>query len=318
MKPVLAVVALLAVSACAGPTRPLDVGFREVPSDVILGAQATTSPATPSSGGVLPLPTGILTLPPPVFPVSAPPGAPLQVPARPTPTPAACPTTDPLAAPRREAFSTIAAPPRQDSYVFLNVGSYRVSGADSRSGTFPATTVRSVGNVVASGSGFSYDVTEQIADTTTVTTFRVASSGTVPAPGVYLVALHYRRTDGTTSSFTPTPSLELAALPLVRGATLDAKGVDGLSQTTETFTSTVRGKARVAACGEPLDSWTIDLSAGRVLSPTQDLTFAATYQLATQFGGIVVKDSVAFAGTDNGAGVSRSNVATIASTPRSP
>jgi hypothetical protein len=85
-----------------------------------------------------------------------------------------------------------------------------------------------------------------------------------------------------------------------------------------TFTTTVEGKARVFACGQPLDTWTVHLTAGRLTSPTQELQFDATYQLATQFGGIVVADTVAFTGTDNGDGIQRSNRAAIASVPRSP
>jgi hypothetical protein len=172
----------------------------------------------------------------------------------------------------------------------------------------------------SSTGSFTYDASERIGDTTTTTTYRVVTDGVVPDQqnGLFLVRMTYRRSDGTTARFEPTPALRLAALPLVRGTTSDQSAVDAQSQTAMSFTSTVEGKSRVYACGVALDTWTIHLTKGQLLGPDQDLSFDATYQLATQFGGIIVQDAVAFTGTDAGNGVRRANRATIATTPRTP
>lgn len=315
----LALGVLLLVTACGGPDRSLSLGFKEVPSDVVLGAQTSPSPSAPAAsappvtGIPLPPPPSVVTLPPPPFDV--PRAGPEPAPPSPLPSAPECPPGDPLAAPEVEAPTTIAKPPSPAAYLFDNVGTFSVSGADARKGTFPARTLRVVSNVVAGDGTFTYDVAERIGDTTTTTTFRVTTGAPVEN-GLFIVKSTYRRIDGQVASFTPTPPLKLAALPLVRGATTDQRAVDPDTQTAMSFTSTVEGKSRVVACGEPLDSWTVHLTEGRLISPTQDLDFDSTYAVGTQFGGLVLRDAIAFTGTDGSAGVQRSNKATIRTVPK--
>ncbi len=318
-----AAVALVLTAACGGPQRPVDVGFRQVPSDVLLGGSPTPSAVAPSAPP-LPLPVipppSVVSLPPPP-PFSPSPVAVATTPPAVVPSPTGCPALDPLAAPRLEATPSIDAPPVPASYAFTNAGTFAVSGAEPRSGVFPERTLRTYGALTRPSSGtFTYDVAETIGDTTTTTTYRVVTDASLPSEtnGLYLVRMTYARADGTTASFDPVPAPQVVALPLIRGATSDQRAVDPRTQTTMSFTTTVEGKARVAACGEPLDTWTVHLSQGTLRSPNQDLQFDATYQLATQYGGIVVGDAVAFTGTDSGAGVQRSNTATISVPPRVP
>ncbi len=324
MRPRLLLGVVLLLSACGAPDRPLDLGFKEVPSDVILGDQSTPTPsAQPSAAPVsvvpLPLPPSIVTLPPPPFEVP-PSGGPPPSPPPPLPTPPACPSEDLLAAPKLEAPTTVSKPPVQAAYLFDNVGTFSVSGADARKGSFPARTLRIINNIRSTQGSFLYDVAERIGDTTTTTTFGVVSEPALPTQeaGLFLQKMTYERTDGSTASFTPSPQLKLAGFPLVRGAVTEQRAVDPQTQTAMSYTSTVEGKARVTACGEPLDSWTVHLTEGTLLSPTQELEFDSTYQIATQYGGIVVQDAIAFTGTDGDAGVQRSNRATIAMVPRAP
>jgi hypothetical protein len=316
----LAAVLMLLSAGCGGPQHPVSIGFKEVPSDVVLGAQSSPKPAPSSTApavvAVVPPPPSVVALPPPTF--DAGPVAPLPVP---TTTTAACATADPLQAPSREAPPTIAAPPAKASYLFANVGSYEVSGADARKGRFPAVSLRTVGNISrTSDAGFTFEVADLLGDVTTTTTYDVISSSPLPAglaPGLYLRQVKSVR--GTsTSVFTPAPELELAAFPLVRGASVTSSGVDPQSATSMQFTSTITGKARVDACGTPLDSWVLDLTAGKVLSPTQNLDFTATYDVGTQYGGLILRDRTVFTGTDNGDGISRTNTANITTTPKIP
>lgn len=327
MKPLARVAVLLLAAtltaSCGAPADPLDLGFKEVPSDVVLGTQTTPPPPgpPPAAGGperLIPLPPSIVALPPPPFepgrrPIVAPPPSPV------------CRTADPLRAPAVEAPSSVAAPPRDAQYLYRNRGTFEVSGANARRGSFPETSLRTIKVLAVSDDRrvFDFSVAETLGDITTATTYRVVKpvAGAVPAPGaaaeagLYIVRLESARASGETAVFSPTPELRLAAFPLVRGAQVQTRGVDPTSATTMSFTSTVTGKARVDACGEPLDSFTLELTEGSVLSPEQDLDFAATYAVGTQFGGLLLRDTVAFTGTDGDAGVSRSNTATITRSP---
>lgn len=308
--------------ACGAPERPLTMGFKEIPSDVVLGNQtpSTAPPAGNVEGNpgeaLFPLPPSVIGLPPPSFEFN-------PRPIRFEP-PDPCPAADPLRAPAIEAPAAIEAPPPDGLYRFRNKGSFEVSGANPSRGSFPPMTERLVGLLSRSedGSVFDFTVTEQIANVTTATTYRVVKSQQIGSavegaadPGLYIRRVQSFDSTGAGVSFTPVPELRLAALPLVRGARVEARGVDPTTAITMSFASTVAGKSRVDACGVPLDSWTLELTEGTVLGPRQNLQFAATYAVGTQFGGLVLRDTVAFAGTNGDVGVSRNNTATISDAP---
>lgn len=316
---------LLLTTACAGPDRPLRVDFKEVPSNVVLGAQGSPSPAVvvaPSPGSqppafTLPPPPSVVTLPPPTFQVPDP--ARPMAPPLPQPTAVPCPVADPLKGPAVEAPASVELRPAKAQYVFRNVGSFEVSGADARRGAFPALSLRTVSGPLETPTGFLFDVAESLGDITTTTTYDVVQRqpvGSPFAPGLYIARITSKDSSGQSSVFEPTPELRLAAFPLVRGARLESRGVDPRTQTAMSFVSTVTGKARVDACGELLDSFVLDLTEGRLLSPTQDLTFTSTYAIGTQYGGLVLREAVAFAGRDGDTGVSRTNTSTVSQVPR--
>lgn len=315
-----ALLVALFTAGCSAPDRPLSLGFKEVPSDVVLGAQTETTqaPRPNASPANLPLPPSIVALPPPTFDIGRRPGTS-------PPVLAACRAADPLRAPAVEATSGIDGPPAPAQYLFRNQGTFEVSGPDARRGAFPQTSLRTVQLVSREDEGrlFEFSVAETLGDITTTTIYRVvraADAAGAPSvtsePGMYIRQVESRRADGEAGVFTPTPPLKLAALPLVRGARVESRGVDPTTATAMSFVSTVSGKSRVDACGEPLDSFTLELTEGTVLSPEQDLDFAATYAVGTQFGGLILRETIAFTGTDGAAGVSRSNTATISQTPR--
>lgn len=321
----LLLLAVALTAACGGPERPLQVGFKEVPSNVVLGAQSSATPVPAGSPGPVTIvhlpPPSVVALPPPPFEVPDPSSG------RPAPAPPAepvCRVADPREAPALEAPSRIERPPVDGAYLFRNDGRFETSGADAQSGEFAEASLRTVKRVFESEDGrvFDFSVAETLGATTTTTTYRVlketavlpATEGTVE-PGLYITQVESTDSTGQSSTFSPTPHLRLAALPLVRGAVIESRGVDPRTAMTMSFTSTVAGKARVDACGTPLDSWTLDLTDGRVLSPEEDLEFSSTYAIGTQYGGLVLRETVAFAGTVAGAGVSRTNTSTISQVP---
>jgi hypothetical protein len=162
------------------------------------------------------------------------------------------------------------------------------------------------------------DVTELLGDVTTTTTYDVVQTAVLPAAvpaGIYLKQVKSVRGQSS-STFAPAPELQLAAFPLVRGASITSSGVDPQTATSMQFTSRVTGKARVDACGTPLDSWVLDLTEGKLINPTQNLDFSASYHLGTEYGGILLRERTAFAGMDGADGISRTNTATITSVPK--
>jgi hypothetical protein len=319
----LLVAAAVVTAGCGGPDRPLKVGFKEVPSNVVLGAQTSPEPvpSAPPLTDDLPFvllpPPSVIALPPPPFAVPDP-DRPLRPPA-PLPEAPVCEPADLLQAPALEAPSSINARPAAAQYRFRNDGTFRVSGADAREGRFAPVSLRTVSGALEADSGFVFDVTEVLGDVTTKTEYEVVTSqplGSPFAPGIYVFRVTSRSSDGQESVFTPSPSLPLATFPLTRGAAVEARGVDATSATAMSYTSTVVGKDRVDACGELLDSWTLELTAGRVLSPETDLEFEATYALGTQFGGVILRETEAFTGTEDGAGVARTLTSTISQVPQ--
>jgi hypothetical protein len=222
-----------------------------------------------------------------------------------------------------EAPPRITSPPTAAQYLFRTDGTFKTSGADAREGRFPSASLRTVSGGIpnASDNGFFFNVQETLGSVTTKTDYEVITSqplGTAFAPGIYLYRVTSRGSDGQEDVFQPSPSLPLAAFPLTRGARIEARGVDPTTASAMSFVSTVAGKARVDACGEPLDSWTLELTQGRFLRPEKDtdLEFSATYSLGTQFGGVILRDTVAYAGTEQGSGLSRTVTSTIAQVPR--
>ena len=317
----LLVVAGALTAGCGGPDRPLEVGVKEVPSNVILGDLSSPSPApvVQVPGGrepvfALPPPPSVITLPPP--PLARPQDRP-PAPRVPQPTAPSCPRANPLEAPAAEAPSEITARPAKAAYLFRNTGTFEQSGADAQSGSFPKLSLRTVSGAFENpnGSGFAFDVTETLGNITTTTRYFVTTSQplpTDPEPGLYLDSV----TSSSGTDFRPTPSLKLASLPLVRGATHEARGIDPRTATAMSFLSTVTGKARVDACGVPLDSFTLELTEGQVISPEQNLEFESTYAIGTQFGGLILRESTSVAGTIEGAGISRSLTSTTNQVPK--
>ena len=317
------VLALALTAGCGGPDRPLEVSFKEVPSNVLLGDQTSPEPeappAPPSTDGlpivVLP-PPNVVPLPPAPFEIP-PPGRPFRPPPPPPPAPV-CRTANPLQGPAVEAPPSIELRPTAAQYLFRNDGSFKVSGADAQEGTFPKTSLRTVSGPLEHPTGFYFNVVEVLGATTTKTDYDVVTSqplGSPFEPGIYIVRVTTQE-NGQETVFEPKPELPLANFPLTRGDTVEARGVDPATSTAMSFTSTVAGKARVDACGEPLDSWTLDVKDGRVLSPDTDVEFNATYQLGTQYGGVILRETVVYAGEVRGAGVNRTNTSTISQVPK--
>jgi hypothetical protein len=314
--------ALLAAS-CGGPGNPLDIAVKEVPSDIVLGTPESGAPAPP------PIPPGAPVLVGPGVPPSAftslvaPPttaraanGAPTVTTTTAAPPPVACPATDPLAAPKREATSRAMQPPPEGVLPFRNEGTFSVSGANARSGTFAPSSTRTVANVRTTPTGFTYTVAETLNGTTSTVAYQVIPASSVPGDaGLYVTSIHSQDGAGATSQFDPPLPLKLAEFPLVPNNSVTAAGTDPRTATTVSWTTTVGQKRRVAACGTPLDAYVVELTSGRVDSPQTNVDFSVTYAIATQFGGLSIYDKRVITGREGLDQASRQITSTVAVDP---
>ncbi|MHB8450446.1 MAG: hypothetical protein ACYDAQ_08365 [Mycobacteriales bacterium] len=336
----LAFVAVLALAAtgCAGPPTPFAVGTREFATNVLFGSPSA-HPLVPVIGPVAPQvafpPPSVVGLPP--APVTAMAPGPAGGPTSPTssqapvvvfPVPSGCPQPQPLAPTAQAATAQIFSPPASARYPYRVTGSFQQSGANAQEGAYPPEETRTVSGVQrASNGSFTFQVTEALADQSVVDTFQVIPTSTAPtvpastqpAPsqtGLFLVSETHRISGASPSTFTPDPALQLLQLPVTPGASYDSSGTDPNSQTTMGFSAQVGNPVRVNACGTWLQGYPVTLTSGFIVSPSESITFTASYVFGTEYGGLALADNVSYQGTDNGSGVARKQVSTIDVQPR--
>lgn len=309
--------AALVVCASCAPRDPIQLGMKEYSTDIVFGRQSPPPPPPPPIAAAEPAP-GF-----PSFIVPPPPAAPAGATASPSTTsasrrsrPAAppCPPDDPFVFPEEPATPGVLRPPSAGPYVFRQKGEVTVSGTTT---PLPAASIRRIGDVVGTPPGdVRYDVTiESLGDTTT-TTYQVRQSTRDPSiDGVFITRVVTRRASGKVDEFAPVNGVRIISLPAAPGATWNDVGTDPARATSMVVQGTVEaGKARVNACGTPLDAWAVKVS-GRLLGPGKDLALSASYAVGTQLGGFVLREEVTLSGTDDGRSLRLSSSATI-SAPR--
>lgn len=322
---VLPLLALL-LAGCAGPRAPLNVGIKEVPGDVVLGGAKPQIKYVP--------------IPPISLPVT-PPGVSefiLPVDREPLPSPQACPSADPLQAPARQAVNTIAAPPPAGVYLFRNDGTFELTGPNAVRGTFPEISTRVVKNIfkftepgTSQPAWFRFDVEASLVPVaTTSTTYTLVPEHDGPGlpAGLYISRVRTAFSDGTKEDFKPAnlPGLLLVPFPASEGKTWEAAGADPRSGMAMAFTGRVGSKARVDACGVPLDAVVIHIDgdfgpsdgSGVVVSPGAQTRFVADYAIGTQFGGLSLMDTVEVDREFPAGSLHHKNHATIGSQPGLP
>jgi len=336
---VLAAVLGLVATACGGPREPLEIGHFTHRSDIVLGAAPVVRVEAPVAVPPTALPVRhiIVRLSPPST------GAPI---AYPVPEPidlGPCPTASPIAAPKVVATTGIDLPPAPATYTFRNDGRYEMSGANAGKGVIEGESTRVVSNVVDLEDGtFRFDVEATLEDTTTVTTYLLTPGAD---DGIVIDKVVTRTGEEGTddyeeSTFDPTPNLRLLNLPVVTGENWNAQGVDPATGQGMAFHATVVTKDRADACGELIDTVTVEIDGSFVVCPpppaidgvpplpdnsdqcdvaaiaadpftSTSSTFHARYEFATQFGGLIVQDFSEIFTETPGANLYRTNEATI-------
>lgn len=337
---VLALVALLAATACSGPKAPMNVGMNARPVELLLGqrirvvTETVSPPVSPSFA-----PTGYLD------DEFAPRGA---TPHRKRPghagpvIPIECPTAPPGAGIVTPKTPSPPGPPASATY------SYRVNGSvkvGEHIKALPSELTRDVANIRPDPpAAYVFDAFDTMGSETAVTSYRLVTdwyparpptsnldvaentaethagqeapespAGSRAQPGLYIVRLA-----ASDPGFrVPDPGIKVVEFPVVTGATFTTAATDGV--TTVAYTSTVSSvPARVDACGVLLDVHQIDVSGEITKSTAQEgyvrAQFTASYGIATQFGALMVWEKVEITSDD----VARKLEATINQEPARP
>ncbi|MBK5308104.1 MAG: hypothetical protein JJD92_15570 [Frankiaceae bacterium] len=304
----LACVTLLPLLAACGPDNPLKVNLR--------GVQITVPRQLP--------PAVIAVVPPPVAPVPAPvvlpplpelpPLAPAPLASPPTaPPPPACPTADQLAVPAQQATVLVKSRPGDAAYNLKQGGKYTVtSAAETTQSVLPTSTSRTVKALTPPTSTVgqrvdAWSVTETDGKSASVATFvlfQPSSSPQATPAGIYLSGLRWDDDVRGDLTFQPLGGgLLIFPLPAQQTTTpFAASQTDPASQTVVTLTGQVPGKKRVDLCGAVVDSFSLALT-GTITTPTQQLTVTWNQQIATQFGGLSVEDSLTLSGSNSASSV---------------
>lgn len=339
-------VALLA-AGCAGPAQEVDV---EVRGEL---AQLSLDEASSAAGVVLPPYLGDDTGGPPANWVVNPQLSDEPPPA--AEGSAACPFTDPRQQ-VVAAIEAPVAPPAEGTYAYFGQGQYQVVSSDGgEQAIMPAEMTRSVTNVRwgAGQTSYDFDMVVEAPQGTTTTTYRVvlddptvprpdvprpvnvgeppfsfdpsayppivgtARVGTPAQPGMYLMAIAAE--GGEPLTFNDGLGMLLVRWPGFGGDTFHGQATVGTGDAARhiAYTSTVLDDGVVEACGTRLDSLPVQISA--TIAPSGDGPTAAvdaTYNIATQFGGIVVADQrVTTVGSDATSSVEQTIAARIVGAP---
>ena len=339
---VMAAVVLVTVG-CSGPREDLSVGVSEVASDIVLGSP----PKLPSpSAPPVPIPPNGIPLPRPASPVGALPEAP-ELPERPSVVaPVRCPAASPLDAPKLVAPNDVTLPPAPARYEFRNDGTFETSGANAVKGRLPEFSTREVRAVVDLGDGsYSYELRAVLGQTATTTSYLLTPG---LEGGLWIAKVATEQYDDkadpnnpkavplSTTTFDPTPDLQLLSFPLETGQEVTTRGVDTATGQVVALRSTIAVKDRVDACGELIDTQvaTIDGEIGTCPSPPSEVplppptppkecdlsaispsgereTFRGEYRFATQLGGLIVQDSVTILTERASGNIFRQNTAIV-------
>jgi hypothetical protein len=298
----------LSLSAC-GPSAPFEAAVRAYPADVAYGSQTkpTETPA-PATTPPLELPPGT---PPLVYGAPAPAHPPTFAPvATATPTPPQCPQAAVDAVAELPADQAATVPPAEATYAWHQSGTSQVGGGAPSQ--FPPKLTHTVGNVSPRDAGsYTFDVTttsgglnglQRVVNSyqvvpTPPTGSNLQGVSTSQAAGLYLTAMVTSDPTSPQSRLTRfAPPLLLLQFPAGDLPSWTTAGTDSGSGDTMTLSAAVTGHHQVDACGKLVDAWEVHAT-GSLSGPDQQLSLDLTYDVATQYGGIIIREKDSITGT---------------------
>ena len=270
--------------------------------NVLFGGKPTPSatPPIPFEPGANPMPHFPSIIELPVAP-TPPASAPTLIP---TPAPSPCPTA------ARPGLKEVA-----PQFVTKRpaLASYEFATTISRAATLPAgpeskaegRVTRTVANVrpadpaSAGPDSFLYDLVEKGADATLTTSYLISPVGVtgVIDPGLYLFSTQADTASGK-DVFAPVTPLKLLPFPALEATTWRSTATDPRSQITYQISGAVVGKDRLNFCGKGVDSWHVQVQ-GQIAGPGRLVNINdLTYDVGTQYGGLLLRDSLQLDGYD--------------------
>ena len=284
------VVLVLLMTAC-GPTIPAELAMRQVQIDVRYGASPSPTPAT-------------VYAPPPAFNFPTPEFVPRPPAPVAGPPPPSCPALNQFAVPKDPATALIAGAPPKGAYVMRSGGTYSLG---SSKGALPASVQLLQPNDPVAGSDqvdgdFSdYSLVETV-DQSTYWGFDFRLAPNNPAtPGILITGMHWRDKVRGGLDFVPQQPVQFLPTPVSVSNTWSAVGTDPVDQTSMELQGSIPARATVDACGTPMDSFDVHIT-GTIVSPTMQLTWAADYDIGTQFDGLPLAEHVTLSGPDSNQG----------------
>jgi hypothetical protein len=299
----------VATSSC-GPDKSYQVGVQGVPGDVLLGQRRSPSALPPIVPGANPQTSspGFL-VPPAVVGPPVTPGPTLSASPSASPPAPACPKADPLAAAKVPVSNEASAAPKPGVYHYRQSGFVKI-GANTM--TLPATTdirivpaeqPRAAGQTPdPRDNGIYWNMIERApgpggqAGESLTTTFRLERG-----KDIRISAIRNDHADGTVDAFTPAnENVGFLNFPANDRAPFSGQAVDAVHQVSYHYAGAVAADiARIDACGTPIDAWRVNVpgqaTAAEVdyLTHNQsDYTIEGHYEVATQYGGLIVAEEL--------------------------
>ena len=290
--------------AGCGPVVPLEIAMRQALVDVFYGSPHKAAPPA------APLP---VYQPPPPFNFSYPLPPPVYA------TAAACPALPELAVPKDVASAAIYGPPPVGRYVMRTKGTV-AQGIIKIPLPLQLNLIRpdepAAGTDQVDGAYHDYQlVTGFSANTYTEFDLRLAPDNAA-TPGILLTALKWHDPVRGNLDFEPQEPMQFLQTPVAINTTgWESAGWDPVAQASVEWTATIPKKDTVNACGVPLDAYQLAIS-GNIVTPSQVLTWNASYDIGTQFGGLILAEHVQF--SDVATGYSYDETSIIDSEPAFP
>jgi hypothetical protein len=291
--------AAAAVLAACGPEPRLRLSMRNVGVTVprlVAPAVELVPVDAPPPVALPPVPPLVTQLP---SPVQAPPPEPSAVA---EPAPAACPAASPFAVPKAVAVETVDRPPAEQHFVQASTGTFTSGSTEGRlDGPVEVTIAHLPSTTTGSGQQVRPWRVQQVDTTTQARSVAVyqlllpSTAAGASAPGVYLVGLAW--SDPVRGELTFQPSgngLFVLPSPVVvaqNDAQYAGLATDPNTLTTLALTRNVRARKRVDACGQLVDTWTVEMT-GRLVAPGAQWNLTWTQQIATAYGAVTVEERV--------------------------
>jgi hypothetical protein len=311
------VVAFLGTTGCAGPNPRVDYAGKAVPINVAFGKPPADKKASPAPGTVLaPAPSGVGVVPLVPGISFGPPGTPVPIASSAPPVVASCPGQDPFKFPRREATNVVDQQVPEGQFPYRITGSYTVNGKKTPYSAVVPETVKRLEPDAAGRNRFTVQYT--LLGIPYTLTYVVTPPPDPNVPGeVALASIVQDGPAGSGASFMPAKPLRLLQLRAEKGVSWADATTDPLSASSATVNGSIAGKARVNACGQPVEAWQSQVSQ-RIITPGQDVTATRTLYFATGYGGLLVGEQVSYTGTAGGDTVAGQSTATINVDPGAP